>query len=95
MIDILTEQTFDAAIANGDFMMGESTRQHQQALLLTAAGEWRESPSVGVDLYGRLLDEVDSATIEAAIKRQFEGDGMTVVGVKKQANNIIAEAFYK
>lgn len=41
--DILLGADFDLWIEAGDLKIGESTVQHQQLLLWTHYGEWRES----------------------------------------------------
>jgi hypothetical protein len=75
--DILLDADFDLAIAGGDLAMGESTKQHQQLLLKTAPGEWREYPTVGIDIQKYLLSEASEAELASAIKAGFENDGMT------------------
>jgi hypothetical protein len=75
--DILLDTDFDLQIADGDFVIGESTAQHQQLLLLTQKGEWKESPTVAVSAESFLKDEDETALL-AEIKAQFELDGMTV-----------------
>jgi hypothetical protein len=73
----LGKEDMDLVFENGDIVLGESTRQHQVLLLNTSPGEWRESPTVGVGVAHYLLDEINQAELAAAVKRAFEGDGMT------------------
>lgn len=95
MIDFLLDSEFDLVIENGDIKMGNSDLQHQQLLLLTGVGEWREKPTAGVDLLSELDDEAETASIENRIKRAFEADGMTVNKCRIQGTAIEVEAFYK
>lgn len=94
-IDLLLDDGFDVLIANGDFVAGESTRQHQSLLLLIEKGELREFPLRGVGLRSWLLDD-QVGDLNAAIKREFEADGQTVSLVKTLANgNIQVEGVYE
>ena len=74
--DILLDQNFDLQISNGDFVIGEATEQHQQLLIATFNGEWKENPTVGVGAEGFLKDD-DAGGFLAEVKSQFEKDGMT------------------
>ena len=79
--DILLDDSDDVAIAGGDFVMGESTAQHQKRLVLDNAGEYKEHPTVGVGAFDWLdADSIDD--LAAEIARQFAVDGMTVTSVK-------------
>jgi hypothetical protein len=80
---------FDFVIADGDFMVAESTAQNQALLLVTNAGEWRESPTTGVGLSQFLNDETDGAALAAAVKTAFEQDGMLVNRVFATNNQTI------
>lgn len=85
---------FAPTIANGDFKVGESTRQHQELLLLIEKGELREFPLFGVGIRTQILDE-NPAAVRAEIKRQFEMDGMKVLGVSGTIEKVNVEAVYK
>lgn len=93
MNDILLDRTFDLLLAGGDWKIGESTRQHQQLLLLTEKGEWKENPTQGVGSQSWLLDET-SGEYRAEVKRQFERDGMTVLKLAGTMKNLKVEAIY-
>ncbi len=93
MIDILLEEGFDLSIAAGDFVIGESTQQHQQLLLLLQKGELKQSPLVGVGLL-ELIEDEESAAINKIIKDEFEKDGMTVSVLKIIDKKIHIEAKY-
>lgn len=79
--DILLDNSLDLVFVDGDLVIGESTRQHQQLLLLTHKGELREFPTVGVGIQDWVLDD-NPGSLNGEIKRQFEGDGMDVQQVK-------------
>ncbi|MEO0337579.1 MAG: oxidase [Bacteroidota bacterium] len=94
MIDILINDGFDLEIENGDFLIGQSTRQHQALLLLTEKGEWREFPLRGVGAVRWINDDL-SGDLNGAIKREYEADGMVVNGVKGNIENLQIEAYYE
>ncbi|RMF03585.1 MAG: oxidase [Bacteroidetes bacterium] len=93
MSDLLLDENFDLLFKNGDLVIGESTNQHQELLLLTAKGEWRENPLRGVHLRNYLLDE-NAGQINSIIKREFEADGMTVQTVNTRSGKLYIEATY-
>lgn len=93
MKDILLGINFDLSFSNGDFAIGESTRQHQNLLLLVEKGEIREFPTRGVGTQSWLLDE-SPGDYNAEVKREFEKDGMTVLKVRGGVENLQIEAVY-
>ncbi len=97
--DILLDGDFDLAFVDGDFAIGESTRQHQNLILISEPGEWREFPTCGVGMQSRLLGD-NPGEVLGIIKRQFEADGMKVLQVngKAKAGSLTAinvEAIYQ
>ena len=95
MDDIQIDDTFELLFDSGDFSIGESTLQHQQLLLMTEKGDWRESPTVGIGAPGYLKDNDEDSGLLPEIKQQFEKDGMTVVSVKLDGDKITTDAYYK
>lgn len=93
MKDILLASNFDLQFSGGDFAIGESTRQHQQILLIVEKGELKEFPTNGVGTQSWLLDDT-SGDYNAEVKKEFERDGMTVYKVKGSLPNIEIEAVY-
>jgi hypothetical protein len=97
-VDLLLDENFEILIEDGDFVPGESTRQHQTLLLYAEKGEIREFPTRGVGVRSWLLDE-RPGDLNAQIKREYEADGMTVLQVKSAARtldgvNLTIEAVY-
>ncbi|MDJ0363565.1 hypothetical protein QMK33_00255 [Hymenobacter sp. H14-R3] len=78
VFDLLLNADLDLAIEGGDLVIGESTEQHQQLLMLTEKGEWRERPFVGAGINTMLLDDAPAAAIIQAIQSQMELDGQVV-----------------
>ena len=93
-VDLLLNDNFDLQIQNGDFVIGESTRQQQQLLLLTEKGENRQYPTMGVGLSNWINDDKSKGDVVLEIKRNFEADGMKVTAVKIENGCIVTEATY-
>ena len=95
MVDIKIDEGFDLLFENGDFAIGESTEQHQQLLLLSNKGDWRENPATGVGVLGYLKDDSEDSNLMPEIKEQFEKDGMQVNGIEQIEMGFNIDAFYK
>ena len=89
MTDFLLNADFDLAVASGDLVAGESSQQHQQLLLFLTAGELRQFPQVGVGVRDFLLDGQLAGSINSAVKRSFEADGMTVRTIARAKNGTL------
>lgn len=87
MNDISLTAGEDLLIASSDFTIVESTSQHQQELLLTGKGDWKENPlaGVGIDEY---FDDEGAQNIIRAIAQQFMADGMEVLDLNPNPNSI-------
>jgi len=96
MLDLLLEDTGDLAIVNGDFVMGESTAQHQQLLMVAQRGQFKENPdrAVGIEDF---INSNDIDGMLAEIRNQFTKDGMTVnqLNYDEQSGNLNYDAPYK
>jgi hypothetical protein len=93
MKDCLLDIDNDLQFANGDFVTGESTQQHQNLLLISSKGAWKENPTVGVGAAGFLKDD-DVNGLLAEIKQQFEKDGMKVKSIDYKDEKINIDASY-
>lgn len=91
-LDILLAD-FAPRIQDGDLVIGESTRQHQEILLLVEKGELRQHPLSGVGIRNEMLDD-NPAAVRAEVKRQFELDGMRILELKGSAARLNIEAVY-
>lgn len=94
MKDIVLDSDFDLVIENGDFVVADGTVQHQALLLLSAPGEWRQTPLIGVNLRQFTLDnEIEAA--RGVIRKQFELDGMRVNAVDLSSGELpVIDATY-
>ena len=95
MKDFLLDDNLDLRIANGDFVIGESDRQHQRLLLVTDKGMWKENPATGVGV-DRYLESEDPGLLLREIRLQFSKDGMTVNNTSiTDAGVLVINAAYK
>ena len=83
MKDILIDEGNDLRLLAGDFEVGNSDNQQQQAILTTEKGEWKEHPEVGVGIAQMLADDLYTETL-IEIKKQLEYDGMQINDVALQ-----------
>lgn len=94
--DFALDENFDLLIKDGDFVIIESTMQHQSLLLLTTKLSWRPVPFVGVGTVDFLLDDNGTLDLESEIQKQFELDGMRVQSVTAtDMENVEIKAEYK
>lgn len=73
----MLDADFNWQVKDGDFVVGESTQQHQHLLLITQPGEIRQSPLTGVGL-ADFLESEDPGILKQTIQKQFELDGMSI-----------------
>lgn len=93
--DILLDQaTGDLLMINGRIQRGESSEQHQNLLLITEAGAWKENPLTGVAAF-KYLENENPAELYRAIRQQFARDGMTVLGLVIGGSLINVNATYE
>lgn len=92
--DILMDETGDVAFINGDFVIGDSTLQHQEDLIRAAKGEYKENPLTGVGIINYLKD-TNEASAFREIRTQFTSDGMLVRKLEISNNGIEIDAEYK
>jgi hypothetical protein len=94
MNDVKLNSVLDLDIANGDLVTGEATEQHQQLLLTTVKGDWKENPTIAVGLFGFLKDN-DAEGLLGEIKQEFERDGMRVDSLSFDGQNVNVIASYQ
>lgn len=92
--DIKLNATNDIQIVNGDFVIEESTQQHQLLLLMSNKGEWKQNPDrcVGVSNY---IENKDNGAVSREIHTEFARDGMKITSIKVDNQNIEVEAEYE
>jgi len=97
--DYKHDSTDDLAIENGDFVVIDSTKQHQSLLIRLKKGELRQYPKTGVGVDEFLLNE-SPGDVDLEIRRQFEADGQVVRGTDVRFDDqqklvITIDAYYK
>jgi len=75
MNDFLLDNEGNFKTEDGDFVCGDATEQNQLLLLGSSPGEWKENPTIGIDVESYILDE-DIGGLLSAVKKGFEADGM-------------------
>lgn len=78
---ILDETTNDLIIENGDFRIGESDQQHIQTILHAQAGQFYETPLIGVGILDHLNSGITAARIKNIITKHLTSDNYEVKNV--------------
>ena len=79
--DILTDDSNELRIANGDFVSGPSDDHHIQHMLLANEGSYRQNSKIGVAIFKMLNSSRGPVELNALRKRivvNATADGMTV-----------------
>lgn len=76
--DILIEEVAgDVSAYEGDFIIGDSTRQHQVHLMLGCEGEYKQNETTGIGAIN-FIDDEGPANFTRKTRQQFTQDGMDV-----------------
>lgn len=94
MKDIKFTATGDIDLSSGDIQYTESTMQHQHDILIAAKGDYKEYPTIGVDIRNE-LDNENPAEMLRTIRKEFSSDGMTVKKLDYKNGNLNIDAEYK
>lgn len=95
MKDILLDSDIDIAVRHGDLIVGESTQQHQQLLLLHHPGHVKQFGFVGAGLLDYLNDDNMGGLYREA-EKQYTLDGMKVKKLEiYEDGNVITDATYE
>lgn len=93
MIDYLMDDSDDLQISGGDFVRGESNKQHQRALLICEKGEYKHAPlaTVGITTY---MNDDSPAELLREIRLRFSDDGMKIQQLNANGGNLQIVADY-
>lgn len=97
-LDILMDENFDLLEdpVTFDFIEGESTRQHQDLIIIAEKGSFKESPISTVGAFFYLESESTGANdMMNEIKKQFIADGMQINAITTVTGNQQIDATYK
>ncbi|MDY3352296.1 oxidase [Riemerella anatipestifer] len=92
MKDILLEDDGDLKIANGDFVVGESTQQEITHILTSFRGEWKEHPILGAEIPRLLKARAGITKMRSIVREQLEMDGFKKVHFDIKDNEIEIKA---
>ena len=95
MMDVLMSEEDDLVVIGGDFIIAESTGQHQKHLILNNKGDFKQNPTIcaAVPTY---VDDETVQNIVRAVSIEFARDGMEVRSIIISASGIIeSDAFYE
>jgi hypothetical protein len=86
--DFLLDAQNNLVIQNGDFVIGESDAQHIKLILFTVAGEWKQSPQVGLNM-GVYVNAPDKNELiwqrfRQNVQEQLRNDGYTNIEINDQ-----------
>jgi hypothetical protein len=81
MNDFLLDENGDLLIENGDFVIGDSSSQHQKDILMATKGEFKEFPEIGVGIEAMLFDD-DYMDFLIEAKKNLEYDGMDINNIE-------------
>lgn len=98
MVDLLIDienGSWDLRASDGDFVLGDATKQNQGILLACAKGEIALHPTDGVGVFA-FMDDEGPADLLREIRRQFTKDGMEIntLGSNPTTGEIEVDAFY-
>lgn len=76
--DFTLDGTGDMLIEHGDFVLSHSDGMHQEHIIKSYIGYWRNAPLVGVGIEQYLKASLGTAEVKRLIKIQLEADGFSV-----------------
>jgi hypothetical protein len=94
MIKDLIRIDGDLLIERGDVVLGDSTYQHFEELLLTEKGWLKFAPLRGVGLRRYINDEVLDSEFRQIVRKELEADGALIISIAFDENdkiNIVGE----
>lgn len=81
MTDLTIDETGDLVFINGDFKLSNSDEQDCVLLINTAAGAWKQSPTIGVGIQAYLGSTGQTAALRKSIVEQLQLDGFSNIDV--------------
>lgn len=92
--DVLLDSSFELIIKDGDLALGECTPQCKRSLIISAPGEFKQYPPIGVGIQHYVNSE-DMEGLEYEIRRQFILDGLNVKSLDIRNGVINEESSYE
>jgi hypothetical protein len=95
MTDFILDDDMDILIVDGDFVVNESTHQHQKLLIICEKSEFKESPMRGIGA-SRYLEDKNPDNFLREVRQEFVKDGMEVSTLKiDSSGSLEIDAVYK
>lgn len=94
MKGILLTDDLKPVIKNGSLVVGDTTAQNQQLLLLSNKGDIKEYPLSGIGVQNYIEDN-RTEELAAEIRKEFTQDGMKVKSIKIDLPSIEIDAVYE
>jgi len=85
--DFKTATSGDLEISGGDLEIFESDTQHIADIVISAAGEWKEYPTLGVGLEKYINASVSQQTLRNEVTAQLTTDSFRNIDVQFENNN--------
>jgi len=82
MTDLTIDETGDLVFLNGDLKLSNSDEQDCVLLINTAAGAWKQSPTIGVGIQAYLGSSGQTAALRKNIVEQLRLDGFSNIDVQ-------------
>lgn len=80
-VDFTLDGVGDLLIEDGDFVLSYSDGMHQEHIIKSFTGYWRNAPLVGVGIEQYLHASTGTAEVKRLIKIQLEADGYKVESI--------------
>jgi DNA-binding response OmpR family regulator len=91
---LIDYETRRMQVRNGDFVVGDATKQHQRSLIMNHKGEYKQHLTTGAGAADYLDDENPDELIRE-LRRQLVQDGQTVNDIVITATGLGVDASYK
>ncbi len=86
--DIITDETGDLSLQDGDILLGFSDSQHVEHIILADKGHYRQFPLIGVGLARYLNGNINPVALEQEISLNLESDNYSVKRVQIDPNDL-------
>lgn len=84
--DLLLDENGDLLIRNGDFVIGDSTDQELESILLCNKADFKEFPTFGPNLIEKIKANVSEIEIKQLVKNEFKKDRKNYQELKERIN---------
>ena len=85
--DIITDETGDLLILNGDLKVDKSDSQHVEHIVFADKGQFRQFPLIGVGIMKTIHGSINPQKVKQQIKLQLESDGLNVRQINIDLND--------